>query len=130
MVIIDEYHAHPTSEILDVSYSGFCKRLQSLMQIISTAGKDAENSPCKKEYDSLCKMLDGHTPMIETYYVMIRELEKADDPHNEQNWVKANPILQEENEYTQELQKQIRIEHDEAYNSADPRLFTTCRLKL
>lgn len=90
------------------------------MQIISTAGKDAENSPCKKEYDSLCKMLDGDTPMIETYYVMIRELEKADDPHNEQNWVKANPILQEDNEYAQELKKQIRIEHDEAYNSADP----------
>ncbi|WP_340004432.1 terminase TerL endonuclease subunit [Paenibacillus sp. FSL K6-0276] len=119
LVIIDEYHAHPTSEILDVSYSGFGKRLQSLMQIISTAGKDAENSPCKKEYDSLCKMLDGDTPMIDTYYVMIRELEKTDDPHNEENWVKANPILQEDNEYAQELKKQIRIEHDEAYNSGD-----------
>ncbi len=120
LVIIDEYHAHPTSEILDVSYSGFGKRLQSLMQIISTAGKDAENSPCKKEYDSLCKMLDGDTPMIDTYYVMIRELEKTDEPHNEENWVKANPILQEDNEYSQELRKQIRIEHDEAYNSGDP----------
>lgn len=120
LVIIDEYHAHPTSEIVDVSYSGFGKRLQSLMQIISTAGKDAENSPCKKEYDSLCKMLDGDSPMIDTYFVMIRELEKTDDPHNEENWVKANPILQEDNEYAQILRKQIRIEHDEAYNSGDP----------
>jgi phage terminase large subunit-like protein len=119
LVIIDEYHAHPTSEILDVSYSGFGKRLQSLMQIISTAGKDSENSPCKKEYDVLCKMMRGDSPMNETYYCMIRELEKNDDPHDESVWVKANPILQEENEYSQELRAQIRAEHDEAYNSGD-----------
>ncbi|WP_379142345.1 terminase large subunit [Paenibacillus sp. sgz500992] len=120
LVIVDEWHAHPTSEIVDVSYSGFGKRLQSLMQIISTAGKDAENSPCKKEYDSLCKMLDGESPMIESYFAMIRELDKGDDPHDEKNWPKANPILQEENEYSAELLKQIRIEHDEAFNSGDP----------
>lgn len=38
-VVIDEYHAHPSSEILDTTYSGFGKRLQSLMQIISTAAR-------------------------------------------------------------------------------------------
>ena len=54
IVIIDEYHAHPSSEIHDVLYSGFGKRWQSLMCIITTAGKDAENNPCKKEYD-ICK---------------------------------------------------------------------------
>ncbi|RAR39655.1 terminase large subunit [Paenibacillus sp. MDMC362] len=120
LVIIDEYHAHPTSEIVDVSYSGFGKRLQSLMQIISTAGKDAENSPCKKEYDFLCMMMRGNRPMNETYFCMIRELDKEDDPHNEALWPKANPILQEENEYSEELLKQIRVEHDEAYHSNDP----------
>lgn len=120
IVIIDEYHAHPSSEIHDVLQSGFGKRLQSLMLIISTAGKDAENSPCKKEYDILCKMMNGETPMNESYFVMIRELEKDDDPHDETKWVKANPILQADNEYAQTLRKEIRDEHDEAYNSGDP----------
>jgi len=120
LVVIDEYHAHPTSEILDVSYSGFGKRWQSLMQIISTAGKDAENSPCKKEYDILRKMLRGDTPMQETYFVMIRELPDDADPHDESLWVTANPVLQEDNSYSQELRRQIRAEHDEAYNSGDP----------
>lgn len=120
IVIVDEYHAHPTSEIHDVLYSGFGKRLQSLMLIITTAGKDAENSPCKKEHDTLSKILRGEIPMNETYFVMIRELDKDDDPHDESKWVKANPILQEDNEYSQELRGQIRAEHDEAFNSGDP----------
>lgn len=119
IVIIDEYHAHPTSEIVDVLYSGFGKRLQSLMLIITTAGKNAENNPCKIERDGLEKMLRGDVPMIETYFVMIRSLDKEDDPHDESKWPKANPILQDDNEYSAELRKQIRTEHDEAFNSGD-----------
>jgi len=120
IVIIDEYHAHPSSEIHDVLYSGFGKRQQSLMMIITTAGKDAENNPCKKEYDNLCvKILDGEIT-DENYFVMIRELDKDDDPHDETKWVKANPILQEDNEYSRILREQIRDEHDKAYNSGDP----------
>ncbi len=120
LVIIDEYHAHPSSEIHDVLFSGFGKRLQSMMLIVSTAGKDSENSPCKKEYDALCKMMAGDAPMDETYFVVVRELEKDDDPHDESLWVKANPVLQEDNEYSEELREQIRREHDSAYNTGDP----------
>ena len=58
--------------------------------------------------------------MIETYFVMIRTLDEDDDPHDESKWVKANPILQEDNEYSQELLNQIKTEHDEAFNSGDP----------
>lgn len=119
IVIIDEYHAHPTSEIHDVLYSGFGKRQQSLMAIITTAGKDAENNPCKKEYDICCKILDGEIA-DENYFIMIRELDKDDDPHDESTWVKANPILQDDNEYSRILREQIKDEHDKAYNSGDP----------
>jgi phage terminase large subunit-like protein len=120
IVIIDEYHAHPSSEIHDVLYSGFGKRQQSLMVIITTAGKDAENSPCKKEYDSLCcKILDGIL-IDENYYVMIRELDKEDNPHDESTWIKANPILQEDNEYSRILLDQIKDEYNKAYGSGDP----------
>lgn len=119
IVIIDEYHAHPTSEIVDVLRSGFGKRLQSLMLIITTAGKNAENNPCKKERDSHEKMLRGDIPMIETTFAMIRTLDQGDDPHDESKWPKANPILQEHNEYAEELLREIRTEHDEAFNSGD-----------
>jgi phage terminase large subunit-like protein len=119
MVIIDEYHAHPTSGIHDVLYSGFGKRQQSLMCIITTAGKDSENSPAKREYDICCKILDEEI-LDETYFVMIRELDKEDDPHGKQNWVKANPILQEDNEYSRLLLDQIEAEYNLAYNSGDP----------
>ncbi|GEA17510.1 terminase large subunit [Moorella sp. E306M] len=132
IVIIDEYHAHPTSDIHDVLYSGFGKRQQSLMCIITTAGKDAENSPCKKEYDICCKILDGAL-IDETYFVMIRELDKGDDPHDESKWVKANPVLQEDNEYSRILLEQIRAEHNLAYGSGDPdkiREFLTKRCNL
>lgn len=120
IVVIDEYHAHPTSEIHDTLYSGFGKRWQSLMAIITTAGKDAENNPCKKECDNLCcKILDGDIT-DENYFVMIRELDKDDDPHDESLWVKANPVLQEDNEYSRILLEQIRDEHNKAYGSGDP----------
>lgn len=119
IVIIDEYHAHPTSEIHDVLFSGFGKRMQSLMDIITTAGADAENSPAKKEYDICCKILDGEIT-AEDYFIMIRELDKDDDPHDERCWIKANPILQSDNEYSRELLAQIKREHDLAYGSGDP----------
>jgi phage terminase large subunit-like protein len=120
IVVIDEYHAHTSSEIHDVLYSGFGKRQQSLMMIITTAGKDSENSPCKKEYDICCKILEGDQAMDENYFIMIRELDKDDDPHDQSKWVKANPILQDDNEYSQILREQIQDEHDKAFNSGDP----------
>ncbi len=119
IVIIDEYHKHPTSEIHDVLFSGFGKRAQSLMVIITTAGTDAENSPCKKEWEICGKILDKEI-IDETYFVMIRELDSGDDPHDQTKWVKANPILQEDNEYSRELLAQIKIEYNLAYGSGDP----------
>ncbi len=119
IVIIDEYHCWPSSEIHDTLFSGFGKRMQSLMEIITTAGNDAENSPAKKEYDLCCKILDGEIT-AEDYCVIIREIEKDDDPHDEKCWIKANPILQSDNEYSRELFEQIKREHDLAYGSGDP----------
>ncbi|MDR3591572.1 MAG: terminase large subunit [Negativicutes bacterium] len=132
IVIIDEYHAHSTSEIHDVLWSGFGKRAQSLMEIITTAGNDAENNPCKLEYDLCVKIMDGEI-IDETYFVMIRELDKEDSPHDLAVLVKANPILQEDNEYSRGLLEQIKIEHDSAFGSGDPskiREFLTKRCDL
>jgi len=50
MAIIDEYHAHPTSELYDVMVSGMVARPEPLIVIISTAGTDFEEKPCYVEY--------------------------------------------------------------------------------
>ena len=92
--IIDEYHAHPTSEIYDVLVSGAGARPQPLMMIITTAGFNL-NHPCYSvEYQYVSKILDPNNPIEnDEYFVMINELDKGDDIKDEKNWEKANPIL-------------------------------------
>lgn len=118
IVIVDEYHAQPTSEIHDVLLSGFGKRAQSLMLIISTAGSDAVNNPCKREYDICIKVLNDEI-QADDQFVMIRELDPMDSPHDRSCWVKANPILQGENEYAAGLLDEIESEYNIAYGSGD-----------
>ena len=118
-IIIDEYHAHPTSLIKDVTASGKGKRSQCLEFIITTAGEDAENSPCFKE-DNICKkILLGEIPN-ESYFVMIREIDDDDDPHDKSCWPKANPMFQNKNEYSEELYAEMLDEYDLAFGSGDP----------
>ena len=118
MIIIDEYHAHPTSMIKDTVSSGKGKRWQCLEFIITTAGEDAENKPCKIEDDIVKQILQG---VIEDdhYFGMIRELDEGDDPHDEKVWVKSNPLFQNENEYSKILYNQVKEEHDLAFGSND-----------
>lgn len=118
IVVVDEYHEHPTSEVHDVCYSAFGKRAQNLMCIITTAGKDAENNPCKKEEDICIKILTGEI-IDEHYFVIIRQIEKGDSPHDFEAIKKANPILQVDNEYSRYLLEQIKDEHDKAYGPND-----------
>ena len=118
-IIIDEYHAHPTSLIKDVTASGKGKRSQCLEFIITTAGEDAENSPCFKE-DNICKkILEGEIPN-ESYFVMIREIDDEDDPHDQKCWPKANPMFQNKNDYSEELFNTVKDEYDLAFGSGDP----------
>lgn len=89
--IIDEYHAHTTSEMYDVLVSGMGQRSQPLLMIITTAGFDL-NSPCYKEYEYLSGVLEG-IYKNENYFIYIAELDEDDDIKDESTWIKANPIL-------------------------------------
>ncbi|MED4916720.1 terminase large subunit [Geobacillus thermodenitrificans] len=92
--IIDEYHAHPTSEIYDVLVSGAGARPQPLMMIITTAGFNLQHPCYSVEYQYVSKILDPNNPIEnDEYFVMINELDKGDDIKDEKNWEKANPIL-------------------------------------
>ncbi|MBY6758646.1 terminase large subunit [Clostridium botulinum] len=91
--IVDEYHAHKTSEIYDVILSGMVAREQPLMVIITTAGFDLSR-PCFKEYQYVSKILDPNNSVEnEEYFVIVCELEPEDDIKDESNWIKANPIV-------------------------------------
>jgi phage terminase large subunit-like protein len=112
--IIDEYHAHETSEIYDVIDSGMGARTQPLLAIITTAGFDLNNPCFRVEYDLVSKILNPDVPVeLDNYFAMVNELEKnetgekietpdgrtvapgdlLDDIKNENVWVKANPII-------------------------------------
>lgn len=125
--IIDEYHAHPTSEIYDVISSAKGQRAQPLIVIITTAGMDTE-SPCRKEYeyckDILTRKISGDQSS-ERYFIMIREMDQDDDEHDPANWVKANPLRV----LIPESMDELREQHDEAFNSGDPAKIRTFRVK-
>jgi phage terminase large subunit-like protein len=92
--IVDEYHAHETSEIYDVIDSGMGARENTLMFIITTAGFNI-NGPCFKEYKYCSQLLDPNDISVENdeYFVVICELDKEDDIKDEKVWIKANPIV-------------------------------------
>ncbi len=111
---IDEYHAHTTTEIYDVLDSGMGARPEPLLGIITTAGFEL-NNPCYTiEYKLVKRILDPEDETeLDSIFCDIHELEinessediilengkkiapgdLIDDPYEEKNWIKANPII-------------------------------------
>lgn len=108
--IVDEYHAHKTSEIYDTGESAMISRAQPLMMIITTAGPELNNPCYRVEYDLANKILDPNIDIeIENVFVMINELDKGDDVKNEINWLKSNPIAASYPVGIQNLRKKLKI---------------------
>jgi phage terminase large subunit-like protein len=122
--IIDEYHAHQTSEIYDLLWSAWGQRAQALMVIITTAGFETNENPCFKEYEYCKDVLRGITNN-DQYFVSIRELDPNDDEHDPKNWIKANPLRAATPAGLARLQEQ----HDEAFGSRDPAKVRNFRVK-
>lgn len=94
LAIVDEYHAHQTSEILDVLESGMMARLQPLTIILTTAGTNFEG-PCYQVERPLAvgileKVLQ---PIPEDVFAMIYTLDEGDDWADPKVWIKSNPNL-------------------------------------
>jgi len=78
-VCIDEYHAHDTSEYVDLMISGFGTRKNPLLNIITTAGFELSNPCYRVEYDLVTKMLkpENHTnPAFGRYFAIVCELDR------------------------------------------------------
>ena len=112
LAVIDEYHAHETSEIYDIMVSGMVGRENPLIVIITTAGLDMSR-PCYTEYLYTSKILDPSNPVEnDEYFVMICELEPDDDIKDERNWIKANPIVATYEEGMAFLRSELRAALD------------------
>jgi len=111
--IIDEYHAHDTSEYYDILTSGMKMRKQPLLIIITTAGFDL-NHPCyKDEYSYVSKILDPNIDISnDRYCVMICELDKGDNFKDEENWLKANPIVASTQIGIESLRDELKVAID------------------
>lgn len=112
LAIIDEYHAHETSEIYDVMLSGMVGRKEPLMVGITTAGLDL-NVPCYTEYKYVSDVLNTES-VIENdeYFIMICELDENDDIKDERNWIKANPIVATYEAGMEDLRSRLKVALD------------------
>lgn len=90
--IIDEYHAHPDSDLMEVIQTGMGSRSQPLLFIITTAGFEKQY-PCHAvERKTAIEILKG-VKEDDTLFTVIYTLDEKDDWKDEKNWIKANPNI-------------------------------------
>ena len=91
VLVLDEYHQHPTTEFYDLGLGGNAG--QSLIIIITTAGKDL-NAPCyTQEYKFVSNLLDPDVDIENDRYLAdVHEADEGDDWTDFQTVLKANPI--------------------------------------
>lgn len=119
LLVVEEWHAHETSAVRDTAANGLGKKAQCLEFIITTAGTDAENKPCYRDDLFYKQVLRGEAESEDTF-IMIREIDDEDDPHDRSCWCKANPFFRGEmGDYARALYEQVVSEHDAAYNAND-----------
>lgn len=114
--LLDEYHAHKTSEFYDVLSSGMKTRKQPLLFIITTAGFDLNNPCYKEEYRYVSNILNPDIPIEnDRYFVMINELDideegkLLDDIKDPSVWPKANPIVCKTQEGIDSIKDELQV---------------------
>ncbi|MEN3168751.1 terminase large subunit domain-containing protein [Gluconobacter sp. OJB] len=88
--LVDELHAHPTSEIWDVLNSGSAKRDQAMMIGITTAGTHY-NWFGYQQSNYIKKLLKGEAGSDDSTFCCIWTIDKGDDFYDPNTWIKANP---------------------------------------
>ncbi|HCG59008.1 MAG TPA: terminase large subunit, partial [Lachnospiraceae bacterium] len=113
LLIIDEYHQHPTTEFYDLGLGGNTK--EPLVMIITTAGRDLTYPCYTQEYAYCSKILDPDVDVHNDQYLIdICELDPEDyaDPANVANedlWLKANPIRATYPEGIQKIREECEL---------------------
>jgi len=97
--VVDEFHAHPTSEVWDVIETATGARRQPMITAITTAGTD-KHSVCFSYREYVRKLLIEQI-QDDSFFGIIYTLDmkydwpdiEDDDWEDEKNWYKANPNL-------------------------------------
>ena len=89
--IIDEFHAHPTDQILNIVESGMGGRKQPMIDIITTAGFD-KSGPCFRLRQNCIDVLEGRKK-DDSLFALVYSMDDKDDWKDPKNWIKANPSL-------------------------------------
>lgn len=93
-LVVDEYHAHPTSDFVDLSIGSNTK--EPLLCIITTAGTNF--GPCYREYLFCSNILDPSVDIEDEEYLIDiceQDIDEVNDPRllqDENLWIKSNPI--------------------------------------
>lgn len=93
LVIIDELHAQPDRELLDVltTSTASLNRKQTTIIYLTTADFDRP-SPCNEKHEYACQVRDGKID-DPSFLPVIYEAEQTDDWTDPAVWRKANPNL-------------------------------------
>jgi len=91
MAVVDELHAQPDDELVNVIMTSMASRTQPLMVYITTADYDRK-SVCNEKYEWAKGVRDGTIP-DSSFLPVIYEAAKDDDWTNPKVWAKANPNL-------------------------------------
>ena len=89
--VLDEFHAHKTSDLLNVLKSSMGSRTNPLMLSITTAGF-IPDGPCAAAMKTAKEVLDG-VKKDERTFTLLYELDKDDEFQDPDVWIKANPGL-------------------------------------
>lgn len=90
--IIDEWHEAKSRKTYNVIKSGMTQQKNGLLCVISTAGLDL-NVPMYEEYLLLDRVLKGEEE-ADRYFIAIWELDDPEEVHDQEKWIKANPIFE------------------------------------
>lgn len=112
-LILDEYHQHPTTEFYDLGLGSNTK--ESLLMIITTAGKDLTYPCYVTEYTYCSRVLDPSVDVEnDEYLIDILELDPEDYENienldDETLWEKANPIRMSYQEGIEKIRGEYQI---------------------
>jgi len=96
VVVVDELHRwrEHHREWWDMITSKMAKRRQPLLLVITTAGDDTSEL-WEEQYDLARKVVErGNNIEVDELFVFIAQIDDQDDPLDEANWPKANPMLE------------------------------------
>lgn len=101
LVTMDELHAHRDRGLYDVMRSAFGARKNPLLWQITTAGSNV-HGVCFEQRTMATKVLERSVIAEHVFGIVFTldgpmdfepERTVGDDPYDEQNWIKANPLL-------------------------------------